>query len=74
MIPLKFASAKILGWAMAVIGALIAFMSVYRSGKQSARADANQAAADAGARMADAAAKAPTEKDDVAKDLRAGRF
>lgn len=74
MIPLKLASAKLLGWAMAAIGALIAFLSIYRSGKQAARADANQAAADAGARMADAAAKAPTEKDDVAKDLRSGRF
>jgi hypothetical protein len=48
VIPLKLASAKLLGWAMAAIGALIAFLSVYRSGKQAARADANQAAADAG--------------------------
>jgi hypothetical protein len=71
---LKYVSAKVLGWAMAVIGAVIAFLSAYRSGRKAARAEVDRASAEAGARMTDAAVKAPTEKEDVAKDLRAGRF
>lgn len=67
-------SAKMLGWLAAAIGALVMFLSVYRSGKSAARNEAAVEGARANERMLDASINAPKEKDDVVKDLRAGRF
>jgi hypothetical protein len=67
-------SAKVLGWIMAALGAVIAFLSIYRSGKSAARNEAAAEGARANERMLDAAVNAPKEKSDVVKDLRAGRF
>jgi hypothetical protein len=74
MIWIKLISSKALGWAMAAIGALIAFLSVYQRGKHNARNEVAAEAAKSNQRMLDAAVAAPKEKDDVVKDLRAGRF
>lgn len=74
MIWFKLISSKALGWAMAVVGALIAFLSVYQRGKSNARNEVAAESAKSNERMLDAAVAAPKEKEDVVKDLRAGRF
>jgi hypothetical protein len=70
----RVATAKVLGWVVAIIGVVLAFMSAYNRGKSAARVETAEATAAATTRMTQAATSAPTEKDDVAKDARSGRF
>lgn len=71
---LKYISAKVFGWAMAVLGVVIAYITARQQGKAAARAETVAQTAAASKAMADAAVNAPTDKADVAKDLRSGRF
>jgi hypothetical protein len=71
---LKHISAKVFGWAMAVLGVVIAYITARQSGKTAARVEAVVETAAASKAMTDAAVGAPTDKADVVKDLRSGRF
>lgn len=74
MIAVKYLSSRVLAWAATAVGVALAFLSTYRSGKKAAEAEALRVAVAATTNMTAAAVKAPTEKADVAADLRAGKF
>ena len=60
--------------ATAVIGLLTLFAKVKQAGRDEVIKLENERAAEANKRMLDAAVQAPKGKEDVVKDLRAGRF
>jgi len=67
-------SLKVWGYVAAVGMALGLFWAAWSKGRQSMREDVNRASAETSKKMLNAAVNAPTEKSDVVKDLRSGRF
>lgn len=69
---------KVWGYVAAAVAVVAALWTALAKAKQAGRTEVssavNQASGAAAARMAEAAVKAPKERDDVVKDLRAGKF
>ena len=71
---LKVVGARALGWTMAGLGVVIAFITAYQRGRTAAKQEVATSTAAANERMLDAATNAPKERTDVAADLRTCKF
>lgn len=67
-------SLKVWGYVAAAGMVLAMFWAVWSKGRKSMREDVNRSSAETSKRMLEASVNAPTEKSDVVKDLRSGRF
>lgn len=67
-------SLKIWGYVAAAGMVLAMFWAAWSKGRKSMREDVNRSSAETSKRMLGASVNAPTEKSDVVKDLRSGRF
>lgn len=65
---------KVWGYVAAAGMVLAMFWAAWSKGRRSMREDVNRASAETSKKMLEAAVNAPTEKSDVVKDLRSGRF